>query len=61
MAAERAELASVHPHTLRHSCGFYLPNRGYDLRLIQERFPKGADADRGFRLANGDEAIALAA
>jgi type 1 fimbriae regulatory protein FimB len=36
MAAERAELASVHPHTLRHSCGFYLANRGYDLRLIQD-------------------------
>jgi integrase len=21
---------------LRHSCGFYLANRGYDLRLIQD-------------------------
>jgi type 1 fimbriae regulatory protein FimB len=36
MAAERAELAPVHPHMLRHSCGFYLANRGYDLRLIQD-------------------------
>jgi hypothetical protein len=26
----------VHPHLLRHSCGFYLANRGYDLRLIQD-------------------------
>ena len=35
-AAERAELLPVHPHMLRHSCGFYLANRGYDLRLIQD-------------------------
>ena len=36
MAAKRAELPPVHPHMLRHSCGFYLANRGYDLRLIQD-------------------------
>lgn len=36
VAAGRAELVSVHPHMLRHSCGFYLANRGYDLRLIQD-------------------------
>jgi len=35
-AAGRAELPPVHPHMLRHSCGFYLANRGYDLRLIQD-------------------------
>jgi type 1 fimbriae regulatory protein FimB len=35
-AAARAGLASVHPHTLRHSCGFALANKGYDLRLIQD-------------------------
>jgi type 1 fimbriae regulatory protein FimB len=35
-AARRAELPPVHPHMLRHSCGFYLANRGYDLRLIQD-------------------------
>ena len=35
-AAERAGLEGVHPHTLRHSCGFYLANQGYDLRLIQD-------------------------
>jgi len=34
--AERAGLDSVHPHTLRHSRGFYLANQGYDLRLIQD-------------------------
>lgn len=34
--AKRAELENVHPHTLRHSCGFYLANKGYDLRLIQD-------------------------
>lgn len=35
-AADRAGLSNVHPHTLRHSCGFYLANQGYDLRLIQD-------------------------
>jgi integrase len=34
--AARAELPPVHPHMLRHSCGFSLANRGYDLRLIQD-------------------------
>lgn len=32
----KAELKNVHPHTLRHSSGFYLANKGYDLRLIQD-------------------------
>jgi len=35
-AAKRAGLGKVHPHMLRHSCGFALANRGYDLRLIQD-------------------------
>jgi type 1 fimbriae regulatory protein FimB len=35
-AAARAGLAPVHPHMLRHSCGFSLANRGHDLRLIQD-------------------------
>jgi type 1 fimbriae regulatory protein FimB len=35
-AAGRAGLPPVRPHMLRHSCGFYLANRGYDLRLIQD-------------------------
>ena len=35
-AAMRAGLAPVHPHMLRHSCGFALANKGYDLRLIQD-------------------------
>jgi site-specific recombinase XerD len=35
-AAKRAKLAAVHPHMLRHACGFYLANQGYDLRLIQD-------------------------
>jgi len=35
-AAKHAGLPPVHPHTLRHSCGFALANRGYDLRLIQD-------------------------
>lgn len=32
----RAGLGRIHPHMLRHSCGFALANRGYDLRLIQD-------------------------
>jgi type 1 fimbriae regulatory protein FimB len=35
-AASRAGLPPVHPHMLRHSCGFALANRSYDLRLIQD-------------------------
>ena len=35
-AAQRAELGAVHPHMLRHACGFYLANQGYDLRLLQD-------------------------
>lgn len=35
-AAMRGGLVNVHPHTLRHSCGFSLANRGHDLRLIQD-------------------------
>jgi type 1 fimbriae regulatory protein FimB len=33
----KAELRfQVHPHMLRHSCGFYLANKGLDTRLIQD-------------------------
>ena len=35
-AARRARLGALHPLMLRHSCGFYLANQGYDLRLIQD-------------------------
>ncbi len=35
-ATSRAGLAAVRPHMLRHSCGFHLANRGFDLRLIQD-------------------------
>ena len=34
--AARAGLAGVHPHTLRHSCGFALADKGHHLRLIQD-------------------------
>jgi type 1 fimbriae regulatory protein FimB len=34
--AAQAGLVPVHPHTLRHSCGYSLANRGYELRLIQD-------------------------
>ena len=33
---EKANLKSVYTHTLRHSYAFYLANKGYDLRLIQD-------------------------
>jgi site-specific recombinase XerD len=36
IATKNSKLESVHPHMLRHSCGFYLANQGYDLRLIQD-------------------------
>jgi len=35
-SGEVAELPfPVHPHQLRHACGYYLAAKGYDLRLIQ--------------------------
>jgi site-specific recombinase XerD len=34
---KRAKLNfDVNPHMLRHSTGYYLANRGYDTRLIQD-------------------------
>lgn len=35
-AGKVARLGHVHPHMLRHSCGFYLHNKGYNSRLIQD-------------------------
>ena len=36
-AAARSSLPfHVHPHMLRHSCGFYLANKGHDTRMIQD-------------------------
>lgn len=35
-AGKKAKLSlSVHPHMLRHACGFYLASRGHDTRAIQ--------------------------
>src|SRR5262249_38040424 len=35
--AALAGFANLHPHCLRHSCGYALADRGVDLRTIQER------------------------
>jgi site-specific recombinase XerD len=35
-AAVRAGLSGVHPHQLRHTCGFLLANAGNDSRVIQD-------------------------
>ena len=35
-AAGRAGSQGVHPHTLRHFCGFALADKGHGLRLIQD-------------------------
>jgi len=36
-AGRRSEFAfPVHPHMLRHACGFYLANKGVDTRTIQD-------------------------
>ncbi len=40
LVARAGELAGiawpVHPHQLRHGCGFYLANAGHDTRAIQQ-------------------------
>ena len=63
-SSTRAGLAPVNPHMLRHSCGFALANRGYDLRLIQDylghRDPKHTvrytrTAGSGSRGCGGDQ------
>jgi type 1 fimbriae regulatory protein FimB len=35
-AAQSAGLEDVHPHTLRHSCGYHLADKGTDLRTMQD-------------------------
>ena len=35
-AGELAGLGRIHPHQLRHACGFYLASQGLDTRLIQD-------------------------
>ena len=35
-AGRRAGLGHVHPHMLRHSCGYYLANKGVDFRTTQD-------------------------
>jgi type 1 fimbriae regulatory protein FimB/type 1 fimbriae regulatory protein FimE len=34
-AGEAAKLQGVHPHMLRHACGYALANRGHDTRALQ--------------------------
>jgi type 1 fimbriae regulatory protein FimB len=36
IAARSAGLQNVHPHTLRHSCGYHLADKGTDLRTMQD-------------------------
>jgi integrase len=34
--SNKAGIENVSPHTLRHSCGYYLANKGYQQRIIQD-------------------------
>ena len=35
-SAKKAGLEKGNPHMLRHSCGYYLANKGFSIRLIQD-------------------------
>ena len=35
-AGKRASLGHVHPHMLRHSCGYAMADKGMDLRTMQD-------------------------
>jgi len=36
LAGEKAKLGRVWPHMVRHSCGYYLADKGTDLRIMQD-------------------------
>ena len=36
VTSKKSGLKGVHPHSLRHGCGYYLANKGCDLRVIQD-------------------------
>src|SRR3970040_313394 len=36
IAGDSVGVKNVHPHMLRHSCGYYLANSGVDLRTMQD-------------------------
>jgi type 1 fimbriae regulatory protein FimB len=36
VAGEKAKLGSVWSHMLRHSCGYYLADKGTDLRTMED-------------------------
>ena len=55
--SERADLGKVHPHMLRHSCGYALANKGHDLRTIQDYSgAPGSEAHRHLH-PNGGETV----
>jgi Phage integrase family len=52
---------AVHPHMLRHACGFKLANDGHDTRALQERPPDGRAAKQRDELAASHSSISSAA
>jgi integrase len=58
LVSEMANLGRVWPHMLRHSCGYYLADKGTDLRTMQDYLGHRDPKDRAHYTRGRPVAIA---